>query len=138
MGSLKIARAYDVRDGCVESADSADSADSTAAHYLVDRLWPRGVSKDDLPLAGWPKELTPSPHLRTDFHSGALDWEQFGDSYRAELDERHADGELDDILGELKNVLAEGDVLLLFAGKDTDHTHAKVLQGWLKNNLSGD
>ncbi|HIW91806.1 MAG TPA: DUF488 family protein [Candidatus Corynebacterium avicola] len=134
MGSLKIARAYDVRDG---SADSADTAD-TAAHYLVDRLWPRGVRKDDLPLAGWPKELTPSPHLRTDFHSGALDWDQFGDAYRAELDERHSDGELDDILAELQNALAEGDVLLLFAGKDTDHTHAKVLQGWLEDNLNRD
>ena len=50
-GTLSIARAYDVRD------DGAGDA----ATFLVDRLWPRGVKKTDLPLTGWPKELTPSP-----------------------------------------------------------------------------
>ena len=131
MGSLKIARVYDVRAGSTDSAGSVDSA----AHYLVDRLWPRGVKKEDLPLTGWPKELTPSPQLRTDFHHGALDWDQFGDAYRAELDERHKVGELDDILAELADTLADRDVLLLFAGKDTEHTHAHVLRGWLAEAL---
>jgi uncharacterized protein YeaO (DUF488 family) len=125
MGTLSIARAYDVRD---EGAGDA-------ATFLVDRLWPRGVKKTDLPLTGWPKELTPSAELRKEFHADALNWEQFGDAYRAELDERHRDGELDDALTQLKDALAEGDVLLLFAGKDTDHTHAKVLGSWLAEQL---
>lgn len=124
-GTLSIARAYDVRD------DGAGDA----ATFLVDRLWPRGVKKADLPLTGWPKELTPSAELRKEFHDGALDWEQFGDAYRAELDERHADGELDGTLAQLNDALAEGDVLLLFAGKDVEHTHAKVLEGWLEGQL---
>ncbi|HJC83998.1 MAG TPA: DUF488 family protein [Candidatus Corynebacterium faecigallinarum] len=137
MGTLKIARVYDVHAGCTDSASSTDSVGS-AGHYLVDRLWPRGVKKEDLPLTGWPKELTPSPQLRTDFHHGALDWDQFGDAYRAELDERHKAGELDDILAELADTLADRDVLLLFAGKDTEHTHARVLQEWVESVLSRD
>lgn len=124
-GKLGIARAYDVRD------DGAGDA----ATFLVDRLWPRGVKKTDLPLTGWPKELTPSAELRKEFHADALTWKQFGDAYRAELDERYRDGELDDVVAQLKDALAEGDVLLLFAGKDTDHTHARVLEGWLEQQL---
>jgi uncharacterized protein YeaO (DUF488 family) len=129
MGQLLLDRAYDARAG--------DGVPSGAATFLVDRLWPRGVKKTDLPLTGWPKELTPSADLRREFHSGALDWGQFGDAYRAELDERHAAGELDDILDTLENALAERDVVLLFAGKDTEHTHARVLRAWLTEQLGG-
>ena len=129
-GTLGIDRAYDARKG-----EEAVGVPAGAATFLVDRLWPRGVKKEDLPLTGWPKELTPSTALRREFHSGALTWEQFGDAYRGELDERHAAGELDDALTQIRDNLAERDVVLLFAGKDTDHTHAKVLQGWLEEQL---
>jgi hypothetical protein len=44
-------------------------------------------------------------------------------------------GELDGILATLRSTLADRDAVLLFAGKDTDHTHAKVLQGWLTEQL---
>jgi uncharacterized protein YeaO (DUF488 family) len=130
MGQLLIDRAYDARKG-----EDATGVPDGAATFLVDRLWPRGVKKESLPLTGWPKELTPSADLRREFHSGALDWEQFGDVYRAELDERHTAGELDGILATLRSTLADRDAVLLFAGKDTDHTHAKVLQGWLTEQL---
>lgn len=129
-GTLSIDRAYDARKG-----EGAEGVPAGAATFLVDRLWPRGVKKEDLPLTGWPKELTPSTDLRREFHSGALDWTQFGDAYRGELDERHADGELDDILAQLADELAGRDVVLLFAGKDTDHTHARVLRDWLEEQL---
>lgn len=125
-GELSIARAYDVRD----------HGAGNAATFLVDRLWPRGVRKTDLPLTGWPKELTPSADLRTEFHSGALTWDQFRDAYRAELDERHRKGELDATLADLRDTLAERDVVLLFAGKDTEHTHARVLRDWLGERVA--
>ncbi|WP_297007425.1 DUF488 domain-containing protein [uncultured Corynebacterium sp.] len=130
MGELTVDRAYDARRG-----EDAEGVPAGAATFLVDRLWPRGVRKTDLPLTGWPKELTPSPTLRREFHSGVLDWKQFGDAYRGELDERHTAGELDDALTEIRDNLAERDVVLLFAGRDTDHTHAKVLQAWLETHL---
>jgi len=98
--------------GIARAYDVRDDGAGDAATFLVDRLWPRGVKKTDL-----------------------LTWEQFGDAYRAELDERYRDGELDDVVAQLKDALAEGDVLLLFAGKDTDHTHARVLEGWLEQQL---
>lgn len=125
MGSLDIARVYDVRNG-----------DHIAgARFLVDRLWPRGVSEDSLPLSGWPRELAPSAQLRKDFHGDALSWTQFGDAYRSELDQRHADGELDDALTGIRDELKQRDVLLLFAGKDTEHTHARVLRDWLDGHM---
>lgn len=129
-GRLTIDRVYDARKG-----EGAEGVPAGAATFLVDRLWPRGVRKTDLPLTGWPKELTPSPDLRREFHAGALDWAQFGDAYRAELDGRHAAGELDDVLARLADGLATRDVVLLFAGKDTDHTHAQVLRDWLEGQL---
>ncbi len=125
VGTLNIARVYDVRNG-----------DHVAgARFLVDRLWPRGVSKDSLPLSGWPTELTPSEQLRKDFHGDVLSWTQFTVAYRSELDGRHADGELDGVLADLRDELQHRDVLLLFAGKDTEHTHARVLRDWLEGHV---
>lgn len=130
MGQLTIDRVYDARRG-----EDATGLPAGAATFLVDRLWPRGVAKETLPLTGWPKELTPSAELRQEFHSGALTWERFGDAYRAELDDRHTAGELDSALAAIRGALVERDVVLLFAGKDTDHTHARVLQEWLTHQL---
>ena len=129
MGKISTARVYDVRN-------SDGKGEQAGARFLVDRLWPRGVKKESLPLTGWPKELTPSADLRKELHGGQLGWEQFSDAYRGELDERHRDGELDDALAAVRKALDAGDVLLLFAGKDIDHTHARVLQDWLEGQLT--
>lgn len=117
MGRIDIARVYDVQ--------------GDAPRFLVDRLWPRGVSKDSLGLTGWPKELAPSTQLRKDFHDGTLGWEEFSDAYRAELD----DADTEAALAAIGEALAQGDVVLLFAGKDTEHTHAAVLRDWLEGRL---
>lgn len=125
--SILIDRIYDARKG----EGVPDGADC----YLVDRLWPRGVAKDSVELDGWPKELTPSNELRKHFHEGGLDWPNFSKAYRKELDDRFGEGELDEALEALRKSLGSGDVVLLIAGKDTDHTHAKVLRDWLGENL---
>lgn len=110
--------------------------------YLVDRLWPRGVKKESLDLAGWPKELTPSSGLRREFHNG-LSFADFREQYEAELEERKAAGELDDTLAELRNYqerVTEEDapeLLLLYAAKEKEHNHAVVLQDWLAPQLEG-
>ena len=100
-----------------------------------DLLWPRGVAKDSIELDGWPKELTPSNELRKRFHDGDLDWPNFSKAYRKELDDSFTAGDLDEALSELRSSLTEGDVVLLIAGKDTEHTHAKVLRDWLQGAL---
>ncbi|MFE4667375.1 DUF488 domain-containing protein [Streptomyces sp. NPDC056716] len=90
---------------------------------LVDRLWPRGVSKDAAHLDNWPKGLTPSDELRRWFHAGQGSYEEFARRYEAELAAPDAAGLLD----ELRASVAAGPVTLLTAAKEPEHSHAAVL-----------
>lgn len=93
---------------------------------LVDRLWPRGLTRDKAALDDWCKELAPSPALRTWFGHEPAKWAEFSRHYRAEL-KAHAD--------EGRALLAragEGPLVLLYAAKDKAHTHALVLEGFLR------
>ena len=96
---------------------------------LVDRLWPRGLRKDAAAIDLWAKEVTPSTPLRQDFHSGHILWPEFEDRYLAELSANPA---LDDLSALIRDKPA---VTLLVAGRDTDHTHAKVLVQALTDRL---
>lgn len=147
---MELARVYDVvKDGDAQgSAQGSGSGSEGEAWFLVDRLWPRGVSKEKLPLTGWPKELTPSSELRKEFHSGELSFENFANRYRTELDDALDAGELDDALQELEEAgakpprsdakseqTAKDGVLLLYGAKDTEQNHAIVLLEWLNATL---
>ena len=92
---------------------------------LVDRLWPRGVSRERAALDEWAKDATPSTALRRAFHSGDLAWEQFVPAYRAELEEEPAAREAVD---GLRAEALSGRVTLLIAGHDRNRTHARVLR----------
>ena len=92
---------------------------------LVDRLWPRGVSKERAALDEWAKEAAPSTALRRAFHSGDLAWERFVPAYRAELEEEPRAVEAVD---ELRTEALSGRVTLLIAGHDRNRTHARVLR----------
>ena len=91
---------------------------------LVDRLWPRGVSREHAALDEWAKNATPSTALRRAFHSGDLDWEQFVPAYRAELEEPAAREAVEGLRAEALS----GRVTLLIAGHDRVRTHARVLR----------
>ena len=91
---------------------------------LVDRLWPRGVSRERAALDEWAKNATPSTALRRAFHSGDLDWEQFVPAYRAELEEPAAREAVEGLRAEALS----GRVTLLIAGHDHVRTHARVLR----------
>ena len=92
---------------------------------LVDRLWPRGVSREAARLDDWLKELATSDGLRRWFgHNPAL-WEEFRARYREEL-KTHVEM-LDDLRAEAKR----GSVTLLFAARDTEHNNAVVLKEML-------
>ena len=91
---------------------------------LVDRLWPRGVSRERAALDEWAKDATPSTALRRAFHSGDLDWERFVPAYRAELEEPPAREAVEGLRAEALS----GRVTLLIAGHDRVRTHARVLR----------
>jgi uncharacterized protein YeaO (DUF488 family) len=89
---------------------------------LVDRLWPRGMSKHDARADLWLKNVAPSTGLRRWYGHDPRRWTQFRDKYRAELARRP------DILHMLDDLRRRGPVTLLFAAHDEAHTHAVVLR----------
>ena len=95
--------------------------------YLVDRVWPRGVSKESLHLDGWLRNLAPSDDLRRWFGHAPERWGEFQRRYRAELDqpERRA------ALGELADAARRGPVTLLYGARDEEHNQAVVLRAAL-------
>ncbi|WP_105972367.1 DUF488 domain-containing protein [Streptomyces geranii] len=93
---------------------------------LVDRLWPRGLSKDAARVDEWPKALTPSTELRRWYHAQedtADSYEEFRRRYEAEL----AAPEAAESLDALRELVGRGPVTLLSATKSPDHSHASVL-----------
>ena len=90
---------------------------------LVDRLWPRGLSKDAAHVDEWPKGLTPSTELRRWYHAGEGSYEEFAGRYEAELAAPEA-AELVDHVRELAN---KGVVTLLTSSKSPEQSHAAVL-----------
>lgn len=95
---------------------------------LVDRVWPRGIAKDDL-TATWLKEVGPSTELRTWFGHDPDKFEEFAKRYRQELDESDA---FDELLDEVRGFTR---VALLFGAKDEEHNQAVVLADLLREQL---
>jgi len=89
---------------------------------LVDRLWPRGVKKDDAGLDLWLKDIAPSNGLRRWFSHDPSKWQEFKERYRKELDSSQK------IIEDLRKESRRGTVTLLFAAKDTERNNAVVLK----------
>lgn len=89
---------------------------------LVDRLWPRGISKEDAKLDLWLREAAPSTELRRWFHANPDQWEELQRRYRQEL--APAPERLEPVLEQLN---AGATVTLLYAGRDTKHNNAVIL-----------
>ena len=90
---------------------------------LVDRIWPRGVSKDAAKLDDWMKDVTPSSELRVWFGHDPKRWWEFRFQYLTEL-RRPAQSAC---LQELLDKGSKGTVTLLYAAKDPHHNHARIL-----------
>ena len=113
VAKFKIKRAY----------EPAEAGDGT--RVLVDRLWPRGLSRQEARLDQWNRELAPSPELRRWFGHKVSRWHEFSRRYRLEL-AGHAQA-----LGELRRRAQQGPVTLIYAAKDLHHNHAIVLKSVL-------
>lgn len=108
--------------------DLLDGESASGELILVDRLWPRGVAKDDFTPDAWLKDAAPSTELQKWFHGGG-DFDDFARKYCHELDEGNDD--IDDLLDRCK----AGDVTLVYAARDREHNHAVVLRDWLEEQL---
>lgn len=93
---------------------------------LVDRLWPRGVSKREARLDLWLEDAAPSPALRTWFGHDPKRWTSFRRKYAAEL------RQLDAPIAKLRDLAAAGTLTLVYGAKDPDHNHALVLKAFLE------
>lgn len=112
--------------------DASEAQDG--ARFLVDRLWPRGVSKEKAALAAWLKPLSPSDALRKAYHGETVDseeaWAAFRFDYFAELD---AGGEeVKAALFVLDAAADAGPVTLLYAAKSAERNNALALREWLE------
>jgi len=89
---------------------------------LVDRLWPRGLSKEKVAIDDWIKEIAPSDDLRKWFGHDPARWQEFRKKYREELRSKP------ELIAKLKGESKEGTVTLLYAAKDTKHNNAVALK----------
>ncbi|MBY5958069.1 DUF488 domain-containing protein [Membranicola marinus] len=115
---IKIKRIYD------------DKGSNDGIRILVDRLWPRGVSKEEANLDEWWKEIAPSDELRKWFDHDEDKWAEFKKKYKKELD---------DLSSELTKKLDELDlrktIVLLYGAKDENHNQAAVLKEYLEEEV---
>ncbi len=98
-------------------------ADADCYRVLIDRLWPRGMSKEKAALDLWMKEIAPSDELRTWFSHEPKKWAEFQKKYSQELLAKS------DMISQLKQLEKEkGAVTLVYAAKDTEHNNAVALK----------
>lgn len=110
IGKIKIQRIYD------------EPSDNDGYRVLVDRLWPRGISKKSANLNEWNKEIAPSPELRKWFDHKKERFGEFARLYRMELKEKEG------LLNELRQAAKHETVSLLYAAKNPEINHAVVLK----------
>ncbi|NHO34094.1 DUF488 family protein [Acetobacter sp. LMG 1636] len=99
------------------------------ARILVDRLWPRGISKERADLTLWLKAIAPSDELRRWFGHDPERWTEFQARYRLELQNNPESVE------NLKSFVKNGPVTLLYGARDTEHNEAVVLCNFLQGGL---
>ncbi|MDC7123314.1 DUF488 domain-containing protein [Cellulomonas fimi] len=111
--SVRVRRVYD------------EPSDDDGLRVLVDRLWPRGLTKERAAVDVWLKDVAPSTELRRWFHHEEPLFDEFARRYRAEVTDGPA-------LDRLRGLVATHDVVtLLYGAKDPDHNQATVLRDLL-------
>ena len=116
ISDIRIKRVYDPPEA------------SDGVRVLVDRLWPRGLRKEDAALTLWLKDLAPSAELRKWFGHDPGRWLEFKRRYREELSRNEP------AISCLENLLKQRRVTLLYAAHDTEHNNALVLTSFLQDH----
>jgi uncharacterized protein YeaO (DUF488 family) len=111
---IQLKRAYD------------PPAPGDGRRVLVDRIWPRGIARDELRIEAWLKDLAPSAGLRKWFGHDPNKWAEFKKRYARELEERP------EALAQLVELAKAGRVTLVFGAKDTEHNNAVALKEHLE------
>jgi uncharacterized protein YeaO (DUF488 family) len=115
MSDIRVKRIY----------EPASEDDGT--RVLVDRLWPRGMRKEDAKLSLWLKAIAPSNELRKNFSHMPSRFAEFTRHYHEEL------AASPDAVAQMKELMAKGRVTLLYAAHDTEHNHALGLADYLRS-----
>ncbi|HJP83077.1 MAG TPA: DUF488 family protein [Fimbriimonadaceae bacterium] len=98
-----------------------EPSEKDGIRILVDRLWPRGVSKERAKIVRWAKELAPSPELRTWFHHDPEKWPEFLKRYAEELQAQP------DALDELERLAKDQTVTLIYSAQSEDRNQAAAI-----------
>jgi uncharacterized protein YeaO (DUF488 family) len=112
--SIRLKRVYD------------KPANADGQRVLVDRIWPRGLTKQEARIDEWLKEIAPSTRLRKLFGHGPARWKEFKKRYAAELDEHREQVE------RLARESRKGTVTLLFAAKDIEHNNTVAVKEYIE------
>ena len=112
-GNVRLKRAYD------------PPAPEDGTRILVDRLWPRGVSKEHAALDQWMKEIAPSAELREWFGHAPAKWPEFRRRYAAELRGNEP------LVEELRAIARKGPLTLVYSARDEEHNDAVELRDFL-------
>ena len=110
---IKLKRIYD------------PASPTDGSRFLVDRLWPRGVKKEDAQLDRWLKDIAPSDELRNWYHHEPDKWDEFCRRYFSELDAQPYAWQ------PLLTAARQGDVTLLYSARDVEHNNALALKRYL-------
>ncbi|NLN77939.1 MAG: DUF488 domain-containing protein [Armatimonadetes bacterium] len=106
-----------------EPADPSDGA-----RVLVERLWPRGISKERAALKLWLKDVAPSPELRTWFGHDPEKWEEFRRRYWEELEHNP------EPIEQLRELVEQGNVTFIYSAHDEEHNAAVVLKDYIERS----
>lgn len=118
MNQLRIKRAY-------RAARISDGA-----RILVDRVWPRGMTRDRLRIVEWPKDIAPSAELRRWFDHDPAKWDDFRAAYCRELDSKRP------AVSQVLRLLEDGPVTLVYGAKDETLNNAAALKEYLESEWS--
>ncbi|WP_027108525.1 DUF488 domain-containing protein [Lacticigenium naphthae] len=121
MNAIQLKRTYDE----VEEDDGF--------RILVDRLWPRGIKKENLTQDWWPKEIAPTTETRKIFDHDKDKFGWFKEVYREELNRNE---KKEKFLKEIQEQLEKQPVTLVYAAKDREVNHVVVLKEWIEEQLN--
>ena len=113
---IRLKRAYD------------EPSKDDGTRLLVERLWPRGLSKEKAKINAWLKDIAPSSELRKWYSHEVEKWPEFKRRYKAELKEHKT------LVAELRKQAREETITFVYAAKDTEHNSAVVLKEFVEKN----